>query len=138
MTREDRFWKKVIKQPSGCWEHQGSIGSHGYPQAQPSGLAHRESWKMHNGEIQSGMMVLHNCNNKRCVNPEHLRLGTHKENMDDVCKVGHPRRKLSDDDILEIRKSTEPLRARARRFGVSQKAIQNITRGITYRHVKEI
>jgi hypothetical protein len=133
MTLEERFWKKVTKRENGCWEHSGSLGSHGYPQAQPSGLAHRESWKMHHGSIPPGMMVLHNCN-KPCVNPDHLRIGTHKENMDDVSKVGHPRRKLTSDQAAQIRSSVKPIRAIAREYGVSQRTIQQIVRGLTYRH----
>lgn len=124
-----------------CHVHSGSKGSHGYPQATGpqgySGPAHRMRWLLEVGEIPAGTMVLHNCNNKRCVRLDHLRLGSHIENMDDVSRAGHPRRKLSNEDAVFIRLSGLPIRQLARRFGVSQRLIHGVVRGLTYRHAGE-
>lgn len=124
-----------------CHAHSGSKGSHGYPQATGpqgySGPAHRMRWLLEVGEIPAGLMVLHNCNNKQCVRLDHLRLGSHIENMDDVSRAGHPRRKLSNEDAVFVRLSGLPIRQLARRFGVSQRLIQGVVRGLTYRHAGE-
>jgi DNA-binding NarL/FixJ family response regulator len=82
-------------------------------------------------------MVLHACNNRSCVRAErgHLYLGDHAQNMDDLSRVGHPRRALTAEQVLEVRASTEATRAIARRMGVSQKTVQRVRRGMIYRHV---
>ena len=121
-----------------CHVHSGSKGSHGYPQATGpqgySGPAHRMRWLLEVGEIPAGMMVLHNCNNKQCVRLDHLRLGSHVENMDDVAKVGHPRRKLTDEQVEFIRGSAERRDVLATRFGVHPDTITNVRKGLVYRH----
>lgn len=132
------FLARVTK-GDGCWEHSGSLGSHGYPQAtSPRGgstTAHRAGWLLQVGEIPPRMMVLHNCNNKLCVRLDHLRLGTHKDNMDDMARVGHPSRKLSPEQVHTALASAAPLRHIAAQFGVDMVVIQNLRRGKTYRHV---
>lgn len=121
-----------------CHVHSGSKGSHGYPQATGpqgySGPAHRMRWLLEVGEIPAGMMVLHNCNNKQCVRLDHLRLGSHVENMDDMARAGHPRRKLTDEQAAFIRASTEPRASLAARFGVHPDTISNVRAGVVYRH----
>ncbi len=135
MINTPLFWSRVsVGSDSDCWHHRGAPGSHGYSQFAKK-LAHRVSYEIHFGEIPSDRFVCHRCNNKRCVNPNHLYLGTHTENMDDVSRGNyHPKRKLTGDAVREIRASTEPARALARRFGVSAKAVQNVLHGVTYRH----
>ena len=144
MSLEELFWNRFVKsnEPDGCWVHHGSRGSHGYAQAtwrnhlgEPrSETAHRVSWMIHHGAIPGGLWVLHRCNNKPCVRPDLLYLGTHKQNMDDVCRVGHPRRKLTGDHVRMIRNSKASTRSLARDLGVSQRVVQHIRRGITYRY----
>lgn len=88
----DRFWCKVRKS-DGCWEWTGSIGSHGYGQIMDRGTpltVHRVSYLLAHGEdsIADGLYVMHRCDNKKCVNPDHLSLGTHADNMADMTSKG--------------------------------------------------
>lgn len=88
-----RFWSKVSKTDS-CWLWTGSVTGGGYGQIWESlpnrkrHDAHRWSWIMHNGEIPLNLHVLHKCDVKLCVNPDHLYLGTRKDNMRDALERG--------------------------------------------------
>ena len=100
---EDRFWEKVDKSeglgPDGtCWEWRAYVHPSGYGQL---GLGravdgvmhtHRISYLLEHGEIPKGMLVLHKCDNRLCVNPDHLWLGTHKDNTQDMIAKGRRRK----------------------------------------------
>ena len=76
------FWAKV-KKGSACWEWTAGRMTSGYGLVQTTAGrlgAHRASWEIHRGPIPDGLMVLHSCDNKLCVNPAHLSLGTHRQN----------------------------------------------------------
>lgn len=110
--------------------------------------AHRVSYVIHFGKIDEGLHVLHNCNNAKCVNPGHLRLGTHLDNMRDRDLTGwkpKPLRgslngssKLDEDKVLEVRsmfKSGISSASIAKRFGVSYQSIGKILARKTWTHV---
>jgi hypothetical protein len=87
----ERFWEKVDKSGE-CWLWTGALASNGYGRITPvtgvSAGAHRVSYELHNGPIPKGMMVMHSCDVPSCVNPDHLSLGTAKDNMADMWTKG--------------------------------------------------
>lgn len=86
----ERFWK-YVKKTDVCWEWVGAKRTNGYGTLQVNGksvLAHRFSYAFHKGKIPSGLFVLHTCDNKPCVNPRHLWIGSAQDNMTDKMKKG--------------------------------------------------
>jgi len=86
----ERFWSKVDKS-GDCWLWRAAVAS-GYgtfrgPDGHMIG-AHRMSYLLSHGEIPEGLQVLHTCDNKLCVRPDHLFLGTQQDNMDDMIQKG--------------------------------------------------
>lgn len=147
------FWKKIDK-TSSCWNWTGSLTPTGYGQLRINKKAHtasRVSWQLHYGEIPHGYFVCHKCDNRRCVNPEHLFLGTPKDNMDDMRAKGrqsyHNVRKgtqintvkLTEQQVLEIRSVYSGERCQqvqlARKYGVTQSCINCIVLGRTWKHL---
>ena len=83
---EERFFEKVLVVSSGCHEWQSTIQADGYGRFWLDGrqhLAHRVSWKIRVGPIPNDKWVLHKCDNRRCVNLDHLYLGTPTQNVQD-------------------------------------------------------
>lgn len=131
-TEEQRFWSRVQK-TEGCWNWTGALVAGRYGNStwknKPS-LAHRASWEMHHGDIPEGLNVCHHCDNGKCVRPDHLFLGTQKDNVQDMIKKGrHHTRILSKDQVREIRTSTKPRQELSDTFKVSIRAIADIQTG---------
>lgn len=83
-VRMERMLKKV---PDGCWIWLGATNENGYGTVSVDGktkLAHRQSYILHKGPIEKGMLVCHTCDVRTCCNPDHLYLGTHLDNMRDM------------------------------------------------------
>ncbi len=109
-------------------------------------LAHRASYRIHKGEIPEGMLVCHTCDNKRCTNPEHLFLGTYKDNTQDMHKkkrgqygIKHHRCKLNDEKVKEIKKLLKmgvKMNRIADDYNVSDGTIWFIDKKVTWKHIK--
>lgn len=90
-TPVDRFMAMVKKRDSGCWMWLGSQDSDGYGSIRMNGRsirAHRFSYQYFVGPIPGGMLVCHRCDTPGCVNPEHLFIGSNRENMQDMVAKG--------------------------------------------------
>ena len=139
MTWEDRFWARVDKS-GDCWVWTAYTSVCGYGQCylnNKTWLAHRASWVIHNGPIPDGLCVLHKCDNPPCVNPDHLYVGTKKDNTRDMIarnrgpsRVGaiNGNAKLCDLDIWLIRELAPKFTrtAIAQWFGVTRVQISTI------------
>ena len=100
---EKKFWAN-IEEPDNtgdCWNWKGITDSNGYGKLYVKGElpyqsgmkgAHRYSWELHNKAIPEGMFCCHHCDNPQCVNPHHLFIGTHQDNMADMVKKGRSHR----------------------------------------------
>jgi len=139
----DRFHEKyAINSETECWEWTGATSrGYGYirPQRERKNVrATRFSFEEFVGPIPDGMLVLHACHNSRCVNPAHLHLGTHAENMAEMKTAGRGRvpRTVSREKrymapeqragILEMLKRGERILRIAQAFGVDRKTVRNI------------
>jgi hypothetical protein len=138
-----RFWAKVDKS-GACWTWKASFRRDGYGRMfTHSGVvaAHRLAWELTNGPVPDGRYVLHRCDNRACVRPEHLFLGDHAANMADMSAKSrhaivkgerHPRAKLTAEQVAEIRKlrsSGMLLRELAARFGIGTSYAGEVARG---------
>lgn len=143
---ESRFWGKVHKTPE-CWLWTGGHFADGYGAIRhnnkPTGT-HRLSWEMHNGPIPNGLCVLHHCDNPPCVRPDHLFLGTKKDNAVDMGQKGRNyfpedfgarNRKLDETKIRSIRASCDSPAALAQEHGVSRRTISKVLNRETWSHV---
>ncbi len=142
MTPLERFESKIHYVPiAGCWLYVDSSASKfGHPHCWDSGIrysAHRYAYQKYVGPI-GGMHVLHRCDTPSCVNPHHLFLGTHDDNMKDKAKKGrasrmpnesHPMHKLTNLEVLAIRRRGDAggnHRDIAMEFKVSQPCVSMI------------
>lgn len=168
----ERFWQYVDRHgPNGCWVWTASRDLHGYGQIFRGGhrqagsmRAHRVSWVLHYGPIPNGLGVLHHCDNPPCVRPDHLWLGTPRDNSEDRDRKGrtrppsrpavtwqqqHPERilrgaqistaKLTDALVLEMRRryaaGDGSYKSLAREYGISKATCAEILTGKIWRHV---
>lgn len=129
-----RFWSHV-EVTDTCWLWRSTVGTTGYGQFCMFGKyrkAHRVAYTLSVGEIPEGMFVLHRCDVPLCVNPDHLFLGTHQDNMADKAKKKRAGKKLTPEQASEIRARVaagEQQRSVAAAFGISQAAVSKIARG---------
>jgi len=144
-----RFWPKVdVKGSDECWEWAAVKTSRGYGQVwngEKKMQAHRVAWELTHGPIPDGFCVLHHCDNRACVNPAHLWLGTNADNMADATGKGRMARgerngragtKLTSEKVREARISKIPQYTIAARLGVSRSAISLIKSGKTWAWLK--
>lgn len=139
--------------PSECWLWSAGKFCNGYGSVRTRGkvrLAHRESYEDANGiGSAAGFVVRHRCDVRACVNPAHLEIGTHADNVRDKmergrCRVAGVNSKISEADAQDIRaayvygSSTNGQYALARRFGVSRTHIGRILRRETWTHGSKV
>lgn len=131
---------------SGCLNWTGTLSPKGYGRFRGK-FAHRISYEIFVGQIPSGLCVCHKCDNPRCVNPDHLWVGTQAENLADMHQKGrarfayhmvgelHPNAVLTDAVALEIKSSDLSLRQLGKKFGVNKSTIRDVRQGISWRHL---
>lgn len=145
-----RFWDKVLK-TERCWEWQaGCHPRDGYGHFWLEGRtvrAHRVSYELTKGSIPEGSILLHSCDNPRCVNPDHLRIGTHKDNAIDRESKGRANRvkgsshkgaKLTEAAIKQakaLRNAGALVKDLAAAYGVSAPTMSKALSGKKWRHL---
>ncbi len=135
---------------NSCWQWRGSVLNNGYGKLAIAGqqhLAHRLAWREYRGPIPEGLFVCHHCDNRACVNPDHLFLGTADDNMKDMARKGRARypgaknpargernanSKLNYEKADAIRNDTRSYRLIAADYAVSTHAIFSIKKGRTW------
>ena len=143
------FLSRISKQETGCWHWTGYVMKNGYGVFRPAIgrlLAHRASYLIHFGPIPIGQHVCHKCDNRKCVNPDHLFSGTRQQNMDDAVAKNrmHPGSKggnsvLVESQVLEIRRlgatGLFSQREIGAMFGVCRPLISMICSRKIWRHI---
>ncbi len=142
---DERLWSKCDRTESGCLVFaRGRICWDGYGQVSHEGKtmkAHRVSWSVTNGPIPPGMMVLHKCDVRSCVEPSHLFLGDAKLNMADMVSKGrdrarrgesHGNAKLNWGAVERIRSFRGPAKEIASDLGVSLQCVYHVRWGKTW------
>jgi hypothetical protein len=128
----ETFASKYVLLQNGCWAWNGSLyrnGYGGFAFGTTRILAHRVAYAIYKGDVPEHLVIRHTCDYKRCGNPDHLILGTHKENSDDAWarnridrkKLGAGRRRIPHNDlhiIFEMRTAGMLQREIAEKFGV--------------------
>jgi HNH endonuclease len=146
---KEQLYDNISKNPvTGCWNWIGGLfPKSGYGQFNNREIhnkpttAHRASWIIHKGQIPNGLMVLHDCDNRKCVNPDHLHLGDNQTNMIERSKRGYVhQRRLDEAKVREMRQLRQQgwgWMKLARRYGVAQTSVISATVGESWAWVDE-
>jgi HNH endonuclease len=137
----ERLINRSDKIENGCWIWNACRSDKGYGligYAGKSRRAHRLAWEVFRGPIPKGAQVLHRCDTPPCINPDHLFLGTHGDNMNDRLVKGRWKTKISDQDVKTIRSLAargERKPVIAERFGIHLMNVYKIIRRESWKHV---
>ena len=146
---QETIESRVVRIPeAGCLIWMGATQVRGYGEITSNNkkhLAHRASYETFVGPIPEGMYVCHSCDNVYCVNPNHLFLGTQKQNLQDMARKGrstrgskNPRAKLNEGHVKEIKRLIDggcSLSIIAKDFNVTSACIYSIKKGSHWKHV---
>lgn len=146
---QERFEKHIYYSIDGCWYWTSSISPEGYGRISVNGVnkrASRVSYELHKGDFDHSLMVCHTCDNRSCVNPDHLFLGSAKDNYDDMVRkdrwdrargADHGKSRLTIPEVLAIREMNGKfdLFKIAENFNVSHGCVYAVIKRITWRHV---
>ena len=145
---EERWRTKFKISENGCWNWTSSKDLAGYGMIKHKNgkqiKAHRFSWMLYKGEIPDNLFVLHRCDNRLCVNPEHLFLGTHQDNMDDMVAKGRlPAHrgenngfaKLTASQVIKIRSDGRSQSKIAADYGIAQTQVSHIKLRKQWTHI---
>ena len=149
-TPNDAFMARSVMRDSGCIEWIGSRDSNGYGQLRINKKlvkAHRYAVEQKTGPIPFGMVVMHICDNPRCVNVDHLRIGTYTDNVRDMDAKGRRvnnqargmasyNAKITDDDVKAIRSDNRRQIDIAASYGIAQTVVSKIKLYQAWSHVK--
>lgn len=148
-----RFIEKTIESASGCHEWTGALNPNGYGKVKVSGRsmdAHVASWRIANGgqPVPVGQLIMHSCDNRKCVNPDHLSCGTSSSNMIDCRDKGRlafpvgtqtKNALLSEESVAYIRSVYVPYKRSfmeiAKELGVSESCVWQAYHGHSWKHV---
>ena len=145
----EKIEKHTVRIPeSGCWIWMKSLNSGGYGNTtlgrNSSILAHRASYEEKYGKIPNGVLALHSCDIKSCVNPDHIFLGTQQDNMTDKVMKNrqangekHGMSKLTREQAFEAKFGTEKPSLLAKKFGCSAVMIRQIRSGMYWKHLEK-
>ena len=142
--------RQKLNELTGCIEWNGSSDQKGYGHLRISGKlvkAHRYAWARQNGEIPKGLIIRHKCDNPKCVNIDHLEIGTHIDNVSDMDQRGrrvnaqakgscHVLSKVSEADIPKIRADNRRQIEIAKDYGISQAVVSKIKLRQAWGHVE--
>lgn len=140
------FWSKVdAAEPECCWDWTASLLSTGYGQFRISNgrnwRAHRLAYALTYGPIPEGRVVMHSCDNRRCVNPRHLQLGTQKQNLIDMALRGRtPRPVLTAEAVADCRRRAaagESIQSIADSYGAKPITVDAAVRGRNWAHIAD-
>lgn len=157
----ERFWPRV-QRTEGCWFWTGYINAYGYGRfsiRRRTYMAHRVSYELTYGAIPDGLDVCHHCDNRPCVRPDHLFVGTRADNLNDMYQKGrrsigsrhsaaligrvprgegHYRHKITEEQVRIIKSESAAgvtRAALARRFNITRTAVIKVVRGTRWKHI---